>query len=70
MELKALSTGYNQENKIMVDLEYKSFFYKEKRRKENEKAEMIFINKLRAKVFPCCDWFETEDKLLEEVLLW
>lgn len=60
--IKKYNTLYNKENKILVDLEYQAFFYKEQRRKAKELEEIIFITKLRKIVFPCCD-FETKEHL-------
>ncbi|MBN2773673.1 MAG: hypothetical protein JXR31_05450 [Prolixibacteraceae bacterium] len=53
-DIRDFSVGYKHENKIQVDLEYQAFFYKTQKSREKEQEEMIFINKLRKKIFPCC----------------
>jgi hypothetical protein len=53
-ELKTFSRGYKQENKILVDLEYQTFFYEEMQRQEKEKDELRFLWNLAEKIFPCC----------------
>ncbi len=55
-DLKTFTSGYERENKILVDLDYQAFFYQEQLRKKKEVEEFLFINKLRSIVFPCCDW--------------
>lgn len=61
-QLKQYSFSYRKENKILVDLEYQAFFYKEKKRREKELQEALFINSLRKIVFPCCP---INDKYIE-----
>ena len=53
-DIREFSSGYKRENKILIDLEYQSFFYKEKLRKERENEEREFIDRIRSVVFPCC----------------
>lgn len=53
-ELKKINGGYNSSNKISVDLEYQTLFYREQKKKEKEVEEYKFIMHLRLIVFPCC----------------
>ena len=59
--LKKYTRNYNKENKIIVDLEYQAFFYKNKQKKKKEKQELEFKNNLRKIIFPCCDFNKKED---------
>lgn len=52
-DLKTYTRGYRDENKIITDLEYQAFFHKEKKRKEVEEREFLFLFNLRLIVFPC-----------------
>lgn len=56
-DVKKLEKGYLTENKIMVDLAYQEFFYKEKKRKEKDSEEAAFLYNLLTKVFPCCEHY-------------
>ena len=55
---------YNQENRIDVDLEYMTFFAKERKRQNKLRAERDFINELWQIAFPCCNDIEVS---IEEI---
>jgi len=53
-DLKEFTHLYKKENKISIDLEYQKFFYKEKKGKELEMEEEVFLFGLKKIVYPCC----------------
>jgi len=58
---------YSKENKIIVDLEYQEFFFKEKKRQEQLQKEQEFMQNLYITVFAqCCDSIVSEGKELFE----
>jgi cytochrome c2 len=58
---------YSKENKIIVDLEYQEFFFKEKKRQEQLQKERDFMQTLYMTVFAqCCKSIVADGKVLFE----
>jgi hypothetical protein len=56
-DIKPFTRFYSPVNKILIDLDYHAFFFKERKRVKKEFEEQLFIRKLQSLAFPCCRIF-------------